>query len=266
MHVGAHTHICMHTHTHTHTHSHHKNTLNKSILTKGSEILSVKKQASFFWTTPDLNVIEVDAICAGFHLILHGRPLIRGLHPLPTCRWLCNAVGCLVQLFKLATIYQWLKRNRTQREREWGRERGGERELINSILMSWDRQSVEEKERQTENKFYFNVLSEKDGPSDRKRGDRQWEKSKHAHEPTTKKTQTHINIEVGSPGIGGVNRWNPGVTHCKPFKLAHDFTRLDSLNKNVYILICDTSIIITKLVQNITSLAWDQTDMSTQVS
>lgn len=72
--------------------------------------------------------------------------------------------------------------------------------------MSSDRQSVEEKERQTENKFYFNVLSERDRPSDRKRGDRQWEKSKHMHTSQQKKTQTHINIEVGSPGIGGVNR------------------------------------------------------------
>ena len=155
-----------------------------------------------------------------------------------------------------------------KQNRESEEERGGERvnQFYFNVLRQTDRQSVEEKERQTENKFYFNVLSERDRPSERKRGDRQWEKSKRMYMSQQKKTRTHINIEVRSPGIGGVNRWNPGVSHCKPFKLAHNFTRLDSLNKNVYILICDISIIITKLVQNITSLAWDQTDTSTHVS
>lgn len=95
-----------------------------------------------------------------------------------------------------------------KQNRESEEERGGERvnQFYFNVLRQTDRQSVEEKERQTENKFYFNVLSERDRPSDRKRGDRQWEKSKRMYMSQQKKTQTHINIEVGSPGIGGVNR------------------------------------------------------------
>ena len=63
------------------------------------------------------------------------------------------------------------------------------------------------KGRERINKFYFNVLRERetDHQTEREETD-QWEKSKHIHMSQQKKTQTHINIEVGPPGIGGVNR------------------------------------------------------------